>query len=126
MLEYGYGFADERFGVSGCGGDFFGDLVFGGIGFAFEFEIGEVDPGHASEHDAHGAIGKGEDMEDFGEGAEGVDVFGSGFINELVTLADDDDFSIFVESILESADGHVSPDEEGLDHSREVNGIAHR
>lgn len=62
-------------------------------------------------------------MEYFGEGADGVEIGAFWFFDELIFLTDDDDFSIFIEGDLEGTHGHISSDEQGLDHTGKVDSI---
>jgi hypothetical protein len=85
----------------------------------------EVGSGHATEDNAHCSIGEGEDVENFGEGADGVEIGAFWFFDELVFLADDDDFSVLIKGDLEGTNGHITSDEQGLNHSGEVDSISY-
>ncbi len=64
-------------------------------------------------------------MEDFGEGADAVEIgFGGGF-DGVFALGDDEDAGIGAEGFVEGLDGAFASDENGLDEAREQTEGAH-
>jgi len=125
FFEGGETFAQGGLGFSGfVNGDGERGEV-GAKGAVFAADFGELDAFESAEGDAAGAIGHGEDVEDFGEGSDAVEVgFGGGF-DRVFALGDDEDAGIGAEGFIEGLDGAFASDEYGLDEAREQTEGAH-